>query len=81
MRTTTQQFANALRKGIEANFAPENQAAEREKLSELLTEMAASLEMDSIVNHTGLVAPGKKMKYANLLGEISWALSAGVTAP
>ena len=74
MRTTTTQIANALRKGIEANFAPENQAAELEKLAELLCDMAASLEMDSIVDHTGLAAPGKKMEYSNLIGEIGWAL-------
>jgi hypothetical protein len=74
MRTTTKQIANALRKGVEANFEPKNQAAELEKLSELLLDMAASLEMDSIVEHTGLAAPGKKMEYSNLLGEIGWEL-------
>lgn len=79
MRTTTKQIANALRKGVEANFEPKNQAAELEKLSELLLDMAASLEMDSIVNHTGWIGETKtgivkKMQYSNLLGEIGWEL-------
>ena len=86
MRTTTKQIANALRKGVEANFAPENQAAELEKLSEMLLDMAASLEMDSIVDHTGWIGEArtgtvKKMEYSNLLGEIGWELDDEVVAP
>ena len=77
MRTTVLAVVNALKAGVEANFEPSNQAEELEKLSELLLDMAASLEMDSIVDHTGVrdpADPHKKMKYSNLLGEIGWGL-------
>jgi len=67
-------ISNALRAGIEANFAPPNQAKELEKLSDLLLEMAASLEMHAIDPETGLHADERRMKYAQLLGELGWLL-------
>ena len=74
MRTTTIAIANALRKGVEANFAPENQAAELERICELLLDMAASLEMNSIDPETGVSVPGHKATYAALLGDLGWQL-------
>jgi len=62
-RLTTLAVANALRKGVEANFAPANQVAELEKLSDLLIDMAASLEMSDPEDQ-------KAMKYARLLSEV-----------
>ena len=66
-RITTIAVANALRKGVEANFAPTNQAAELEKLSDLLLDMAASLEMADPNDQ-------KAMKYARLLSEVGCLL-------
>jgi hypothetical protein len=74
MKTTTTAIANAIRAGVAANFEPDNQEAELEKISELLLDMAASLEMDLVGDHFGLRAPSQKMRYSNLLGEIGWAL-------
>lgn len=66
--------SNALRAGIEANFSPPNQVEELEKLSDLLLEMAASLEMHAIDPETGLHSDERRMKYAQLLGELGWLL-------
>lgn len=76
MRTTTVAVANAIRMGVQANFEPKNQADAIEKLSEMFLEMAASIEMDMIVDHVGLADPDKKKeaKYSDLLGEIGWSL-------
>jgi len=74
MKTTTIAVVNALRAGVEANFAPPDQAAELEKLSDLLLEMAASLEMHAINPETGLPADERSMRYASLLGELGWVL-------
>jgi len=68
-RLTTIAVANALRKGVEANFAPTNQAAELEKLSELLLDMAASLEMTAPDDE-------RTMKYARILSEVGGLLDA-----
>lgn len=75
MRMTAQAVANALKAGITANFEPSNQQAETEHLSELLLDMAASLEMDAVCSHSGLVqSSDKKMRYAKILGDIAWEL-------
>lgn len=68
-RLTTIAVANALRKGVEANFAPPNQATELEKLSGLLLDMAASLEMTDPDDE-------RTMKYARILGEVGGLLDA-----
>jgi hypothetical protein len=62
-RLTTLAVANALRKGVEANFTPANQVAELEKLSDLLIDMAASLEMTDPEDE-------RTMKYARILSEV-----------
>jgi len=75
MKTTTIAIANALRAGVAANWPPPEQAAKVEEFSEMLLEMAASLEMDAQCNHTGTADPkDKKMRYATLLGQIAWEM-------
>jgi len=73
MKTTTIAVVNAIKAGVEANFAPTDQEAELEKASEYFLDLAASLEMCSelVANEN---EAKKHARYADLLGEIGWAL-------
>ena len=75
MRTwTTQAIANAIKAGVQANFAPPNQAAELERISDLFLEMAASVEMHNIDQATGLPTSEKQERYAAILGDLGYLL-------
>ena len=49
-KTTTKAIARAISRGIAANFAPENQAAEHERLIDCLGDLAMSRGMDAEMN-------------------------------
>ena len=75
MKTTTIAIANAIRAGVKANFEPDKHFLQLDNLSNLLLDMAASLEMDATCEHTGVADPkDQKMRDAELLGELGWAL-------
>ncbi len=65
-------FANALKAGIAANFAPPNQAAELAKLCELLQDMAMSLEMQAEREHGP--AAQRTTRYMAFLGSVGTEL-------
>lgn len=71
---TIQGVANAIRAGVKANYEPQNQATELERLSGLFLEMAASIEMHNIVEATGLPGSERQSRYAAMLGDLGWLL-------
>lgn len=73
MKTTTIAIVNAIKAGIEANFAPTDQEAELEKASEYFLDLAMSLEMQAELI-TDETKADRSTRYSNLLGEIGWAL-------
>lgn len=72
--TTIKGIANAIMAGVKANYNPQNQAAELERLSELFLEMAASIEMHNIDPATGLPSSQQQSRYAAMLGDLGWLL-------
>lgn len=75
-RPTTIGVANAIRAGIRANFAPTDQEAELEKISEYFLDLAASLEMqiECYADVTSETEAKKNLRYSDWLGEIGWKL-------
>ena len=71
---TIQGVANAIKAGVKANYEPQNQAAELERLSELFLEMAASVEMHNVDPATGLPSSERQSRYAAMLGDLGWLL-------
>lgn len=71
-RTTITAIAHAIKAGVRAHYAASDQAATLERLSELLLDMAASLEMEAADPQTHSCVDRRKARYADLLGELGW---------
>lgn len=66
---TTRGIARSIIRGVKANFAPENQEAELEKIVELFQDLAMSLEMTADLPNGSDV----HRKDADVLGNVaSW---------
>lgn len=74
MRFTTTGVANAIKAGIEANFAPTDQEAELERMGELFLDLAASLEMQVECYQLSGTQEAKLARYADFLGGIGFLL-------